>query len=146
MTGGAAKPADAPDCPGAGLSPWPTTPAAIESATARLREAFGPGIAPHTLPDAPLQSLGSVAAALVEREAAGAPQPVKDEAVIRFAAYLAQTQVPKVVTQVEFVGAGPGVNGPHSAEYVTNHSAAFRHCGAKAMLSPWRVRRAGVIG
>ena len=35
--------------------------------------------------------------------------------------------------------------GSRSFEFQTNHAPAFRNSGAKALLSPWRVRRAGAI-
>ena len=64
------------------LSPWPTSTAALATATATLKAAIrGPD-------DATTQRVGAVAAAMVEREAPDAPQAIKDEAVIRFAGYL----------------------------------------------------------
>ena len=80
--------------------------------------------------------LGMTAAELVEREAPGAPQAIKNEAVVRMAGYL---------SQADYGSHRQETIGPLSVEYVVNHAAAFRNCGAKALLAPWRVRRAGVI-
>ena len=122
------------------LSPWPTTPAAKAAAIAQLKDAVA-GAAVDTRegrdPDSRADQLGAVAAALVEREAPGAPQQVKDEAVIRMAGWLAQSDFGTI--RVEEIG-------PRKVEYAMNHGMAFRHSGAKALLSPWKVRRAGVIG
>ena len=74
---------------------------------------------------------------MVERYAADAPQPLKDEAVIRFAGYLAQCDFGSHVKESL---------GPMDTEYVTNHAAMFRNSGAAALLNRWRVRRAGAIG
>ena len=64
--------------------------------------------------------------------------PLKDEAVIRFAGYLAQSDLRR------------DREGVHRADgyrvYVTNHAAAFRNSGAAMLLTRWRVRRAGAIG
>ncbi len=115
------------------LSPWPTTPAALAAATASLRAALNlkPGV-----DDEPVQRVGAVAAALVERYAPAAPQAVKDEAVIRAAGWLAD-QPPAVAKETV---------GPMSVEYMPARQSALRHSGAMAMLSPWKVRRAGAIG
>ncbi len=117
------------------LSPWPTNPAALTAATAKLRAAIRLDGVPDS--DARTQRVGAVAAALVEREAAGAPQVVKDEAVIRFAGYLKDRFSDGVKSHTL---------GPQSMEYVVNHAPMFRDCGAKGLLSPWKVRRAGLVG
>ena len=87
--------------------------------------------------DAAAQRLGSVAAELVERYAPAAPQPVKNEAVIRTAGWLRDQ--PSVALRSEDVG-------PLSVSYATTHVSALRHSGAMALLSPFKVRRAGAIG
>ena len=79
----------------------------------------------------------AVAAAMVEQYATGAPAALQNEAAIRFAGYLAQSDfgsIPK-----ESIG-------PRSIDYVTNHASAWRNSGAAMLLSRWRVRRAGAIG
>ncbi len=113
------------------LSPWPTTPAALATATAAL------GTAIRSDDDARTQRVGEVAAAMVEREAPGAPQAIKSEAVIRFAGYLRSADWGDVSSMSL---------GPKSQDFVINHAPMFRNCGAKGLLSPWKVRHAGVIG
>ena len=113
------------------LSPWPTTPAALATATATLKVAL------DSDDDARVKSLGAMAAARVEKEAPGAPQAVKDEAVIRYAGYMNQADPGTV--QSEKLGEG-------EVQYVVNHASAWRNCGAGALLAPWRVMRAGIVG
>ena len=84
-----------------------------------------------------LNRIGETAAAMVEREAPGAPQPIKNEAVVRFAGYLFYAAWGEKQSQSL---------GPRSTEFVTNHAPMFRNCGAKGLLSFWKVRRAGAIG
>ena len=115
----------------AALSPWPSTPAALTAARGCLGGAIG------TDDEATLDRLGSVATALVEREAPGAPQAIRNEAVIRMAGYLLQS---------DFGGVRSEQVGEVSFEHSPNHGMAFRHCGSRALLAPWRVRRAGVVG
>ena len=80
------------------LSPWPTTPAALAAAITLLRSLIGDpewikvaggteiDTAGLALWEGHVSRTGSVASALVEREAPFAPQEVKSEAVIRFSA------------------------------------------------------------
>ena len=119
------------------LSPWPpggedlAERSALHFATSTLKDAIQPGAS-----DTVFRRLGETAAAMVERYAPGAPRAVRNEAVIRFAAYLAQTPkggITKIGTR--------GVD----IEFSTNHAGMFRNSGAAALLSPWKVRRAGVI-
>ena len=114
------------------LSPWPTSPVALTNATATLKAAIG-----DDLDDSRVQALGSTAAARVEKEAPGAPQAVRDEAVIRFAGYLADGSFGTVHAES---------SGPFSTTLAPNHAGAFRLCGAYGLLAPWKVRRAGAIG
>ena len=81
-------------------------------------------------------SIFEAARARVEREAPGAPAEVQNEALTRYAGYLAQSDF----------GAFRGETiGPRAMEYVANHANAWRHCGAAGLLAPWRIRRAGAI-
>ena len=115
------------------LSPWPTTADARATAVERLRAA----VAGRTVSsDEAASALGELAAARVEREAPGAPQAVRDEAVIRLAGYWAQSDYGSL--RKESIG-------PRDIEYVVNHSNAWRNSGAYGLLAPWKVRRAGVI-
>ena len=119
----------------AALSPWPATTATVShaAAVARLKAAVQ-GRAGDSGEEA--AALGSMAAARVERYAPGAPQAVRDEAVIRFAGYLAQA---------DFGTLRQETIGPQTNEFVANHANAWRNSGAAMLLAPWRVRRAGAI-
>ena len=115
------------------LSPWPATATARAAAVARLQAA----VAGRTLDsDEEANAVGELAAARVEREAPGAPQSVRDEATIRYSGYMAGA---------DYGGIRKEVIGPRDTEYITNHSNAWRNSGAAGLLSPWRIRRAGVI-
>lgn len=124
------------------LAPWPTSPVALENARAHLARHIGKQ---YTLPatadqiaegNAILDDVGSAAAAYVERYAPGAPDAVKDESVVRFAAWL--VTVTDALTRER--------DGEMEQEFDNNHAAMFRRSGAAALLSPWKIRRAGVIG
>ena len=114
------------------LSPWPSTPAALTAATACLKAAIGPDLS-----DERVQAIGETAAALVENYAAGAPSPVKNEAVIRTGGYLAEQ--PGAAVRSESTG-------DVSTSFAATHVSALRHSGAMALLTGWKVRRAGLIG
>ena len=87
--------------------------------------------------DAAAASLLAAATAQVEEYAPDAPEAVQNEAVVRFAGYLAQS---------DFGGFRRDEIGQKSAEYETNHAAIFRRCGAAGLLTRWKKRRGGVIG
>ena len=116
------------------LSPWPasTAAASLTAAQAALRDALG-----ATPSNDRIDRLGATAAAMVEQYAPAAPQPLKNEAVIRFAGYL---------KEANFGARRSDKVGDLEAEYAANHAAMFRNSGAAALLSRWRVRRAGAIG
>ena len=78
----------------------------------------------------------AVATAMVENYAPAAPDAVQDEAVIRCAGWLAEQ--PAAAIRSEQVG--EIVTG-----YATSNMSALRHSGAMALLSRWKVRRAGAI-
>ena len=123
--------------PGEPLSPvcpWPTTTAAIAAAVEILRSDCGLGA---RTTDAEIGRLGATAAALVERDAPDAPGAICTEAMIRFVGYLSNTARSQGIVKSSL--------GPKSSDYITNHAPAFRMCGAKALLAPWKIRRAGVI-
>ena len=122
----------------AALSPWPATTAAVAhaAAIARLRLYLGLRDS-ERCPDESVSAVGATASARVERYAPGAPQSARDEATIRFAGYLVQSNFGTIRQETL---------GPHTKEYVTAHANAWRNCGAAMVLSPWRVRRAGAIG
>ena len=69
--------------------------------------------------------LAGVGEELVALRAPDAPQVVKDEAVVRVAAYLFdQPQAPSA----------------------SRYASAWRNSGAAALVSPWVVRRLGIVG
>ena len=109
------------------LSPWPTTPAAIQAATTALAAAVGAS-------ESVACRLGPVVSELVERFASGAPAAVKSEAVIRAAGWLSATK--------------PGlrkVNVSNIDIEFSGGQSALRNSGAMSLLSPFKVRRAGAI-
>ena len=122
------------------LSPWPTSAAETNSTTAELRA--GLRFAPQSLTNTEIARVGAVAAALVEREAPGAPQAIRDEAVIRCAGWLIDARPALRSTKIASAD-GSSLE----REFNTSaHASAFRHSGAKALLSAWKIRRAGAIG
>ena len=82
------------------------------------------------------ERLASVGTEAVNRYAPSAPEVLRREAVIRFAGYLYGS---------DFGGIRRETIGPREAEYVANHAAMFRNCGAAGLLTNYRIRRAGVI-
>lgn len=113
------------------LAPWPTDAVSVVAATDLLAGALGES------DEDTLERLGSTAAALVQRYAPAAPQPVKNEAVIRTCGWLKDQ--PSAAVRSTTVG-------PLSIDYAPSNMSALRHSGAMALLSPWKVRRAGAIG
>lgn len=118
------------------LVPWPsrTASASLNKARSYLRGAIG---SPDLEADR-VDRLGRVAAVMVEQYASGAPEAVQDEAVVRFAGYLAQSDFGTIVSETSV--------GDAKVEYTVTHQNAFRNSGAAMLLTRWRVRRAGVIG
>ena len=114
------------------LSPWPNagTTARI-NAIACLKE-----VVDDNLSDDRASALGEVASYLVEDYADTAPQPVKNEAVLRCTGWLFQVQ--------------PGLRderlGEHQVSYSPGMQGALRHSGAMALLSPFKTRYAGLSG
>ena len=66
-----------------------------------------------------------------------APTVMLNEAVYRYGGYLGQSDYGETRTETL---------GPLSIEHVVNHAAAFRNSGAAALLTRYKVRRAGAIG
>ena len=113
------------------LSPWPEVQADIDAAVALLAAALPDG--------APVARLGPVAAALVEEYASGAPPEIKSESVVRCCGWLYQATPGLADSKLS---AGP-------VDIVRTFSpgySALRHSGSMALLSPWKIRRAGRIG
>ena len=117
------------------LSPWPTDPAERTAAVTRLRNA----IAGRTRDDGEAaNSIGEASAAMVEDYAPGAPQAIRDEAVIRLAGWMAGSDYATIVSETSV--------GDAKVEYVVRHQDAWRNSGAGMLLTRWKVRRAGAIG
>ena len=74
-----------------------------------------------------------------EEFAANAPESVKSESVIRVCAWLFQRS-PGVRAQSVRLGGAVALESTFSAA-----TGALSNSGAKSLLSPWRVRRAGAI-
>ena len=113
------------------LSPWLSSPVALAAARTCLGDALG------LTDESTLDRLGSTAAELVERYAPDAPQPVKNESVIRASGWLHEQ--PAAAVRSESVG-------DISTSYAATHTSPLRHSGATALLSAWKQRRAGAIG
>ena len=113
------------------LSPWPAATASVALGAARrcLSDALGTPV------DGTVDRLGSTAAALVERYAPSAPQPVKNECVIRAAGWLAEQPAPSI--RSESVG-------DIETHFAPSMTGVLLHSGAKSMLYPWRAKTAGV--
>ena len=78
----------------------------------------------------------AVAAPTVERYAPAAPDAIQNEAVIRFAGWLSQAPVS---------GARSESIGDISTTFSPMATGGLRASGAMALLSPWKIRRAGSI-
>ena len=78
----------------------------------------------------------AVSTSLVERYAPTAPAAIQNEAAIRCCGWL--NEQPHAAVRSESVG-------DISTDYSPNMQSALRHSGGMALLSPWKVRRAGAI-
>ena len=116
------------------LSPWPTSPVALATATTTLKQ-----VLPAGLTDERVQQLGATASAVIEDYAPGAPQNVRDQCTEMYSAYLADARQ-SPLQEIE-----AGTIKLKYADNRSNHAGAFRLCGAAALLTRWKVRRAGAI-
>lgn len=122
------------------LSPWPRSGADLTTAISTLKDEVKPGAS-----SAEIERLGAVASARVEQYASAAPDATRTEAVILFAGYLLEVaRADFGVKRADNTDLGTGFPSV-SHDYVTSHAAAFRYCGAAALLSPWKKRRAGSL-
>ena len=114
------------------LSPWPPSTSVVsrDAAIACIKETIG------DLSDDRANSLGEVASLLVENYADNAPQAIKNEAVIRCAGWLHQAPTG---------GQRSESTGDISTSYSPAAIGALRHSVAMALLSPFKIRRAGTI-
>ena len=102
---------------------------AVTLTSAELAEAVGVDSATAT-------RLLAVVSALVQRFADGAPAEISNEAVIRTTGWLAEQPSAAITSETE---------GDIRTSYVPTMQSALRHSGAMALLSPWKIRRAGAI-
>ena len=117
------------------LTPVPTDPADL----AEARNYLGPLVGIDGNSDRQTQRLDelmAVASAMIEREASAAPQAIKNEAVVRYAGYLAMSGFGAIDTERD---------GEREIKHRPNHAAMFLNSGAQGLLSPWKIRRAGAI-
>ena len=115
------------------LSPWPSTPAALATATAELASALD---LDATADEAIVRRIGATAAALVQRFAPAAPDAIKCEAVIRCAGWL---------LDVPSAGIKRDSAGPLDQSFSPAATGALRSSGAMGILTAWKIRRAGAI-
>lgn len=113
------------------LSPWPVEPMALATAVELL------GAAIVETDEAKIRRWGAASSALVERYAPGAPQVIRNEAVVRCSGWLAQQ--PAAAVRGERLG-------ELGIDYMPSMVGALRHSGAMGLLTAWRIRRAGSIG
>ena len=102
---------------------------ALTLTAAELAEAIGVDSAAAT-------RLLPVATALVTRYAPAAPAPISNEAAIRCAGWLAEQPNASITSETE---------GDIRTSYAPTMTSALRHSGGMALLSPWKVRRAGAV-
>lgn len=119
------------------LTPWPTDAAELTVARSELKAALESGA--WDIPEAALDRVGAAASARVENYASGAPQAVKDEALVRLAGRM-------IAGKFHMYGNESRLEiGESEIEYAAPTPNVFTSSGAAGLLSPWRIRRAGAI-
>lgn len=120
------------------LSPWPTSPVALTNARTEVKNALQKGN--WTIADADLDRAASAAAARIEDFAPNAPQAVRDEALLRMVGR-------SLVDKDGFYGAHRSFRiDSQAVEFARPGADVFASSGAMALLDPWRIRTARVIG
>lgn len=109
---------------------------AVKAASEIRQEFVGLESSGLDLDDAETLRLIEAASALVKKHAPLAPESVKNEAIVRVAGYLQES--PPAPIRHERIG-------EVATGYHRDSASALRHSGAMAILSPWKVRRAGAI-
>jgi len=94
--------------------------------------------APNETVEGRVTRVHAVACERVDGYAPDAPDSISNEGVVRYAAYLLASQA----TAGAIIETNLGVE----VKFAANHGLAFRNSGAEALLAPWKVRDAGVIG
>ena len=115
------------------LSPWPPTTSAATRQAAR--DCLEDSLPEEGLDDDRLDALGEAASAVIERFAPDAPQAVKNESVIRLAGYL----LARKARAMQSVSVGSIRVNFREPKFTNN---LFDASGARALLLPWRTRRA----
>ena len=123
----------------ADLSPWPTD---AEARMAALRELERHLKYPEIDIDIGeererLELVAEAASALVERYSPGAPQRLRDLAVVRTCQYLLARSGASVSRVDESLG-----DWSHQIEFQASMVSALRASGSMAVLSPFKIRRA----
>ena len=146
------------------LVPFPPSTAtvgektALECLKAAVRGATVKGV---EIPDDALTRTARACSAVIQRYAApkyhetenphGTPQDVLDEALVRYVAYQVDTIGAERLSKQSILIPSAKLSGetpfPESTllPAPTNSQAAFLYSGAKGLLSPWKVRRAGAV-
>lgn len=116
------------------LSPFPGTTMTTQrpAAIACIKASIAGG---SSLTDDRAAALGETASELIERFAPDAPQAVRNEATIRVAGWM-HAREPKPI-QGATIG---GIRLDFRERFYSPD--AMRNSGARALLTPWRVRRA----
>lgn len=116
------------------LSPFPGTTMTAQrpTAIACVKASISGGA---SLTDDRAAALGEAASALVERFAPDAPQPIKNEAVIRLSGWM-HAREPKPVQSVSV----ESIRLDFRERFFAPN--AMVNSGARSLLMPWRVRRA----
>ena len=127
------------------LSPWPGNDAArncLDEALDGIGDFDGDETGERLVRRNLIDRLGTTAAALVQGHAPGAPQAIKNEAVIRLAGWL-QNSRPDDIVQLS--ASPPSYQ--QSTAFGQNEAVQFRHnpsrnalrlSGAAGLLAPWR--------
>ena len=127
------------------LSPWPersTMPVAWPAAVRQLAASLNQSVpVTGSLADDPtlirLDQLASMVSARAEKEAPGAPQSARDEAVVRGVGYLLQAGSGAIRSKrVDVL----------EVEYTPSNVRWWYNCGASSVLAPWYAPRGGIIG
>ena len=127
------------------LSPWPersTMPVAWPAAVRQLAASLNQSVpATGSLADDAtsirLDQLASMVSARAEKEAPGAPQEARDEAIVRAVGYLLQAGTGAIRSK--------RVEGLET-EYTPSNIRWWYNCGASSVLAPWYAPRGGIIG
>lgn len=125
--------------------PWPDTDGRptddeYKAAAAAIGLTLADADAPDDDEKARITAEISIATARVQEYAPSAPLAIRQEAAARFHGYLKEAPS-GAVTKMDASASSVQLN--RTFQY--SHAAAFRNCGAAALLAPWRVRRAGVV-